>query len=116
MICSKLSIKSHNMPVKFATKNRDELLEKIKEEKPFKYIVQNLERTFGEPKLSKKSDPLAMLINIILSQATSDANSDRTFKNLKIRFKNWDNVLATDESKIADTIRLGGLANQKAKV
>lgn len=89
---------------------------KVKEEKPFRYIVQNLESTFGEPKLSKKSDPLAMLINIILSQATSDTNSRRTFQNLKARFGNWETVLTADESEIADAIRLGGLANQKARV
>lgn len=104
------------MPVNFETKNRAQFLEKINEEKPFKYIVQNLEKTFGEPKLSQKSDPLAMLINIILSQATSDANSRRTFENLKKRFKIWEEVLKADESEIADAIRLGGLANQKAKV
>ena len=57
-----------------------------------------------------------MLINIILSQATSDTNSRRTFENLQKRFKTWENVLAADESEIAETIRLGGLANQKAKV
>ncbi len=93
-----------------------ELAAKVKEEKPFRYIVQNLESTFGEPKLSRKSDPLAMLINIILSQATSDANSHRTFRNLKAAFKDWDAVLAASESEIAETVRLGGLANQKAKV
>ena len=32
-----------------------QLLERIKEEKPFSYIVQNLENTFGEPKLTKKA-------------------------------------------------------------
>ena len=96
--------------------NRAELVEKIREEKPFKYIVQNLENTFGEPKLAPKSDALAMLINIILSQATNDANSRRTFQNLKKRFKSWENVLTADEAEIADAIRLGGLANQKAKV
>ena len=96
--------------------NFNELIEKIREEKPFRYFVQNLESTFGEPKLSRKSDPLAMLGNIILSQATSDANSHRTFSNLKAAFKNWDAVLAADESAIADVIRLGGLANQKARV
>lgn len=92
------------------------LIERIQEEKPFRYIVQNLENTFGKPNIQKKSEPLAMLINIILSQATSDANSKRTFENLKKRFSTWENVLAANETKIADTIRLGGLANQKAKV
>jgi len=90
--------------------------EKIQTDKPFKYIVQNLENTYGVPKPAPKSDALSMLINIILSQATNDANSDRTFRNLKKRFANWENVLAAAESEIADEIRLGGLANQKAKV
>jgi endonuclease-3 len=91
-------------------------LEMIREEKPFRYIVQNLENTYGEPHLKSKSDPLAMLINIILSQATSDANSERTIRNLRERFANWENVLAADVSEIADAIRPGGLANQKSKV
>jgi len=102
--------------IESVNERRDEYVKKIESEKPFEYIVQNLENTFGEPKLRRKSDPLSMLINIILSQATSDANSDRTFRNLKKRFTNWENVLAADESEIADAIRLGGLANQKAKV
>lgn len=92
------------------------VIEKIREEKPFDYIVQNLENTFGEPKLKSKSDPLAMLINIILSQATSDANSERTFNNLGKHFRTWEEVSAADESEVADAIRLGGLANQKARV
>lgn len=92
------------------------LIAKIKEEKPFRYIIQNLENTFGEPKLKRKSDPLAMLINIILSQATSDVNSERTFRNLKTRFRNWENILKADEKEIAEAIKIGGLANQKSKV
>lgn len=98
------------------TFNEDFWVESISEDKPFESIVQNLENTFGEPYLNTKSDPLAMLINIILSQATSDANSERTFKNLKKRFGDWEKVSAAKESEIADAIRLGGLANQKAKV
>ncbi|MGI9054277.1 MAG: endonuclease III domain-containing protein [Pyrinomonadaceae bacterium] len=102
--------------IKSESERQAEYVKKLESEKPFEYIIQNLENTFGEPKLKRKSDPLSMLINIILSQATSDANSDRTFRNLKKRFTNWENVLAADESEIADAIRLGGLANQKAKV
>ncbi len=92
-------------------------VEQISEEKPFVYIVQNLENTFGEPKPNKKSDPLSMLVSIILSQATSDANSARTFENLTRTFDDdWGKVLAARETEIADAIRPGGLANQKAKV
>lgn len=97
-------------------KTESAFIQKIEEDKPFRYIVQNLENTFGKPYLKDKSDALSMLINIILSQATNDSNSKRTFENLKKRFSNWENVLAADETEIADAIRLGGLANQKAKV
>lgn len=95
---------------------RARLIERIEAEKPFDYIVQNLENTFGAPLPRRKSDALSMLINIILSQATSDANSERTFESLKKRFGTWENLAAASEAEIADAIRLGGLANQKARV
>ena len=88
----------------------------IADEKPFEYIVQNLENTFGEPRLSPKSDLLDMLVKIILSQATTGTNSRRTFQNLKKNFADWEEVSNAVESEIADAIRLGGLADQKAKV
>jgi len=95
---------------------RHEIVGRIKEEKPFKYIVQNLENTFGEPQPPPKSDALAMLIGVILSQATTDVNSRRTYQNLRKRFKNWENVLAAENGEVAEAIKLGGLANQKTKV
>lgn len=101
------------MPAKFEI---EEYTEKVREEKPFKYIVQNLENAFGEPKLAPKSDALAMLVGIILSQATSDVNSRRTYRHLRERFTDWENVLAAQDGEVADAIRLGGLANQKTKV
>ena len=85
-------------------------------EKPVRYIIQNLERTYGVPVNERASDPLDMLIKIILSQATSDTNSHRTFAALKKRFPTWDAALRARESTVADTIRSGGLANQKAVV
>ena len=90
--------------------------EKIREEKPFHHIIQNLENTFGEPQLKVKTDALAMLIKIILSQATTDTNSRRTFENLKNKFESWEKVSEAQTGEIADAIKLGGLANQKAKV
>ena len=89
----------------------------VLEEKPIGYVVQNLERAYGVP-VNKWTgwDVLDMLVSVILSQATSDVNSDRTYDALKKRFPTWDAVLRARESTIADTIRLGGLANQKAAV
>src|SRR5947199_8326685 len=89
----------------------------VVEEKPVGYIVQNLERAYGVP-FNKWAgwDVLDMLVSVILSQATRDVNSARTFDALKERFPTWDAVLRARASTIADTIRLGGLANQKAAV
>ncbi len=86
------------------------------DDKPVRYIIQNLERTYGVPTNERASDPLDMLVQIILSQATSDINSHRTFAALKKRFPDWRAVARARESTIADTIRSGGLANQKAAV
>jgi endonuclease III len=85
-------------------------------DKPVRYIIQNLERTYGVPENRRASDPLDMLIKIILSQATSDTNSYRTFAALKKRFPTWDTALRARTATIAETIRSGGLANQKAAV
>jgi endonuclease III len=95
----------------------DEWASRVLEEKPVAYIIQNLERAYGVP-VNKWTDwdVLDMLVSVILSQATSDANSDRTYDALKRRFPTWDSVLRAREQTLADTIRLGGLANQKAAV
>ena len=95
---------------------RDRTEESHAADKPVHYIVQNLERTYGAPLNRRASDPLDMLIKIILSQATSDTNSHRTFAALKKRFPSWDEALRARTATIAATIRSGGLSNQKAKV
>ena len=61
-----------------------------------------------------KRDPLDGLVLIILSQATNDINCDRAFSSLKATFPTWDEVLQADVTQVADAIRSGGLANQKA--
>jgi endonuclease-3 len=89
----------------------------LREEKPIRYILQNLERAYGVPENRwAGTDPLDMLVSVILSQATSDTNSRRTFAELKRRFPTWDDVLRARESAIVAAIKSGGLARQKAKV
>ena len=88
------------------------------DEKPIGYIIQNLERAYGVPenRHAERYEPLDMLVQIILSQATSDTNSERTYAALKRRFPTWEAVLRAREATLAETIRSGGLANQKAAV
>jgi endonuclease-3 len=81
-----------------------------------RYICQNLESAYDVPANDETGEILDTLIAVILSQATTNANSDRTFAALKRRFPAWEDALAADAADIADAIRLGGLANQKARV
>src|SRR5438874_3313665 len=89
---------------------------RVAAEKPVRYIIQNLERAYGVPENKRASNPLDMLVGVILSQATSDVNSRRTFAALKRRFPTWDAPLRARELTVAATMKAGGLANQKAKV
>jgi endonuclease III len=54
------------------------------------------------------------LVATVLSQHTSDVNSDRAFASLKERFPAWEDVLAAPTEAVADAIRMGGIADQKA--
>ncbi len=60
-------------------------------------------------------DPLDILVATILSQATSDRNSIRSFKRLKQEFETWERVRQAPVSDLEETIRGGGLASQKAE-
>jgi len=55
------------------------------------------------------------LVATVLSQHTSDINSDRAFAQLKTRFASWEQVADAPADEVADAIRCGGIANQKAR-
>ena len=55
------------------------------------------------------------LVATVLSQHTSDANSERAFAQLKERFSSWEQVAAAPAGQVADAIRCGGIADQKAR-
>ena len=91
----------------------DELKEKRQQ---LKYVTQNLEAAYGIPRNDEADDPLDELIITILSQATTNQNSSRTFANLKSRFKDWEAVRRAKPEKIEEAIKLGGLAQVKSVV
>lgn len=83
-------------------------------EESLPYIAQNLRAVYGVPRLERGLDPMDELIRAILSQSTTNVNSDRTYQNLKDRFTTWEAVRRARVSSIEKTIRSGGLANQKS--
>lgn len=55
------------------------------------------------------------IVATVLSQHTSDINSERAFGQLKKAFPSWEQVAAAPAGEVADVIRSGGIADQKAR-
>jgi endonuclease-3 len=78
-------------------------------------ILRQLDRAYGRPAHASAGNPLDSLIATVLSQNTSDVNSHRAFAQLKAKFPRWEEALGARPSQIASAIRLGGLADIKAR-
>lgn len=77
-------------------------------------IYELLIATYGEPKNDPDYDPLGGLVGTILSQHTSDVNSERAYQQLVATFRSWVEVRDAPTHAVATAIRSGGLANIKA--
>ncbi|MBI4339142.1 MAG: endonuclease III [Chloroflexi bacterium] len=73
-----------------------------------------LEPLYGPLRWNPRREPVPELIVTILSQHTSDLNAERAYEKLISAFGSLEAVARADESVIAEAIRNGGLANQKA--
>ena len=69
---------------------------------------------FGQPLWESRNEPLDELMGTILSQHTSDVNSERAFLALKRAYSNWEAVRDAPEAELVGVIRPGGLAVVKA--
>ncbi len=79
-------------------------------------LHQQLDNYYGAPPPRPARDPLAELVQTILSQNTSDVNSDRAYASLCDRYdEDWEAVRSAPLDELADAIRMGGLPNIKAK-
>jgi endonuclease III len=77
-------------------------------------IVGILDEAYGRPVLSPRYPPVDELIYTVLSQNTSDVNTDRTFAALKARYPGWSEARDAPVQEIEQTIAMGGLAHTKA--
>ncbi|HJQ24226.1 MAG TPA: endonuclease III [Blastocatellia bacterium] len=78
------------------------------------YVIQNLKAVYGVPELERGLDPLDVLVETILSQSTTNVNSQRAFASLKQKFPSWDEARRARVTSIEAAIRSGGLAKQKS--
>lgn len=76
-------------------------------------IADTLEREYGRP-VEARGKPLDVLVATILSQNTSDRNSDLAFSRLQQRFPTWEAVADAEVRGIEAAIRPGGLSRVKA--
>ena len=77
-------------------------------------VLADLRRLYGHRRWTQRRKPLDELIYTVLSQHTSDANTDRTFASLKSRFPAWRTVQNASAEEVAEAIKLGGLSRVKA--
>jgi endonuclease-3 len=75
-------------------------------------VHQHLLSFYGTPACNPLP-PLDELVSTILSQNTNDANRDRAYHSLRLRFPQWEAVRDAPEADVIDAIRSAGLANQK---
>ena len=71
-------------------------------------VFERLRDHYGSRQWTQRRGPLDELIYTVLSQNTSDANTDRTFAALRARFPDWRAVQAASPDLIADAIKPGG--------
>lgn len=69
---------------------------------------------YGHHQWESHRSALSELVRTILSQNTSDVNSDRAFARLRQRFPTWDAVLGAEVDEVEEAITPGGLARIKA--
>ena len=77
-------------------------------------VIEKLLPEYGSFEWIPRYDPASELVYTILSQHTSDLNSERAFNNLLSTFESLQNIAEADVKQIENSIRMGGLAQTKA--
>jgi endonuclease III len=77
-------------------------------------ILKRLDDIYSVSDWSPSGKPVDELVSTILSQNTSDSNTHRAFTSLRSTFSSWTDVIDAPTVEIAEAIRAGGLADQKA--
>jgi endonuclease III len=77
-------------------------------------ILDRLEAAYGRAVLRTRRPALDELVLTILSQNTSDRNSEHAYARMRERFPTWEDVRDAPEAELVEALRPGGLAVQKA--
>src|SRR5436305_211362 len=77
-------------------------------------ILTRLQRAYGRKPWKCWGKGIDVLVDTILSQNTSAANSDAGYRQLRRRFRSWNQVAAAPVDEIERHIRVSGLSRMKA--
>jgi endonuclease III len=77
-------------------------------------LLRALEKQYGPRPLRTWGRGVPVLVETILSQNTSNANSRAGFRILRRTFKTWDAVADAPVQEVERAIRISGLSNTKA--
>jgi endonuclease-3 len=77
-------------------------------------VLPRLRRAYGPRPPKCWGDGVRVLVDTILSQNTSAANSDAGYRQLRRRFRSWNQVADAPVGEVERCIRVSGLSNLKA--
>ena len=77
-------------------------------------ILWRLQKHYGQRPWKCWGKGVPVLVDTILSQNTSNANSDAGFRQLRRRFRSWHQVADAPVGEVERHIRVSGLSNLKA--
>lgn len=80
-----------------------------------KHIIKLLTVEYGKREWRAGESPIEVLVRTILSQNTSDRNSGRAFEALLASFGDWKAMANASTGEIANSIKIGGLEEVKAR-
>jgi endonuclease-3 len=81
---------------------------------PMRRVLSSLRRAYGPRPLQCWGDGVSVLVDTILSQNTSAANSDAGYRQLRRKFRSWKQVAEAPVEEVERCIRVSGLSNLKA--
>ena len=80
-----------------------------------KQVIKLLSAEYGKRNWQRRQSPIAVLVQTILSQNTSDRNSGQAFEQLLASFGSWEDMADASVDAISHSIKAGGLGVVKAR-
>lgn len=77
-------------------------------------VLERLTAAYGNRELRRWGNGVEVLVETILSQNTSNKNSEAGYRQLRRRFKTWDQVADAPVEEVERWIRVSGLSRIKA--